>query len=106
MTLAIDDFGTGYSSLSHLQRFPFDILKIDKSFVDELGVDQGGTEIVAAVVKLAHALGLQVIAEGVETERQLDALLRLDCDFAQGYLFSRPVPAHELVEKFPLPLGA
>ena len=105
MTLAIDDFGTGYSSLSHLQRFPLDILKIDKSFVDELGVDQGGAEIVAAVVKLAHALGLQVIAEGVETERQLDALVRLDCDFAQGYLFSRPVPAHELVEKFPLPLG-
>ncbi len=106
VTLAIDDFGTGYSSLSHLQRFPLDILKIDKSFVDELGVDRGGAEIVAAVVKLAHALGLQVIAEGVETERQLDALGRLDCDFAQGYLFSRPVPAHELVEKFPLPLGA
>jgi len=106
VTLAIDDFGTGYSSLSHLQRFPLDILKIDKSFVDELGLDQGGAEIVAAVVKLAHALGLQVIAEGVETERQLDALVRLDCDFAQGYLFSRPVPAHELVEKFPLPLGA
>jgi diguanylate cyclase (GGDEF)-like protein/PAS domain S-box-containing protein len=106
VTLAIDDFGTGYSSLSHLQRFPLDILKIDKSFVDELGVDRGGAEIVAAVVKLAHALGLQVIAEGVETERQLDELLRLDCDFAQGYLFSRPVPAHELVEKFPLPLGA
>jgi diguanylate cyclase (GGDEF)-like protein/PAS domain S-box-containing protein len=106
VTLAIDDFGTGYSSLSHLQRFPLDILKIDKSFVDELGVDRGGAEIVAAVVKLAHALGLQVIAEGVETERQLDALLGLDCDFAQGYLFSRPMPAHELVAKFPLPLGA
>jgi diguanylate cyclase (GGDEF)-like protein/PAS domain S-box-containing protein len=106
VTLAIDDFGTGYSSLSHLQRFPLDILKIDKSFVDELGVDQGGAEIVAAVVRLAHALGLQVIAEGVETERQLDALRHLDCDFAQGYLFSRPVPAHELVEKFSLPLGA
>jgi diguanylate cyclase (GGDEF)-like protein/PAS domain S-box-containing protein len=106
VTLAIDDFGTGYSSLSHLQKFPLDILKIDKSFVDDLGIDQGGTEIVAAVVKLAHALGLQVIAEGVETERQLDVLLRLDCDFAQGYLFSRPVPAHELIEKFTLPLGA
>ena len=106
VTLAIDDFGTGYSSLSHLQRFPLDILKIDKSFVDELGIDRGGAEIVAAVVKLAHALGLQVIAEGVETERQLDVLLDLDCDFAQGYLFSRPVPAHELVDKFPLPLGA
>jgi diguanylate cyclase (GGDEF)-like protein len=106
VTLAIDDFGTGYSSLSHLQRFPLDILKIDKSFVDELGADRGGVEIVAAVVKLAHALGLQVIAEGVETPQQLDALARLDCDFAQGYLFSRPVPAHELVETFPLRLGA
>ena len=58
------------------------------------------------MVKLAHALGLQVIAEGVETAQQLDALARLDCDFAQGYLFSRPVPAHELVETFPLRLGA
>ena len=109
VTLAIDDFGTGYSSLSYLQKLPVDILKIDKSFVDSLGVDQGGTEIVAAVVKLAHALGLQVIAEGVETERQLDALVRLDYVLRLGwggYLFSRPVPAHELVEKFPLPLGA
>jgi diguanylate cyclase (GGDEF)-like protein/PAS domain S-box-containing protein len=105
-TLAIDDFGTGYSSLSHLQRFPLDILKIDKSFVDELGEDHGGAEIVAAVVKLAHALGLQVIAEGVETEEQLDALTRLDCDFAQGYLFSRPLPAHELAVDFSMRLGA
>jgi diguanylate cyclase (GGDEF)-like protein/PAS domain S-box-containing protein len=106
VTLAIDDFGTGYSSLSHLQRFPLDILKIDKSFVDELGNDSGGAEIVAAVVKLAHALGLQVIAEGVETEPQLAALAGLGCDFAQGYLFSRPAPAHELAWSFPLRVGA
>ena len=106
VTLAIDDFGTGYSSLSHLQRFPLDILKIDKSFVDELGAGRGGTEIVAAVIKLAHALGLQVIAEGVETEQQLHVLSGMDCDFAQGYLFSRPMPASELVDKFPLRLGA
>ncbi len=106
VTLAIDDFGTGYSSLSYLQRFPLDILKIDKSFVDELGDNPGGAEIVAAVIKLAHALGLQVIAEGVETEQELDVLRRLDCDFAQGYLFSKPVPAHELVAKYPLRLGA
>jgi diguanylate cyclase (GGDEF)-like protein/PAS domain S-box-containing protein len=106
VTLAIDDFGTGYSSLSYLQRFPLDILKIDKTFVDELGVAPEGSEIVAAVINLAHALGLQVIAEGVESERQLDELARLDCDFAQGYLFSRPVPAHELVTAFPQRIGA
>ncbi len=106
VTLAIDDFGTGYSSLSYLQRFPLDILKVDKSFVDALGVSAEGTEIVAAVVNLAHALGLRVIAEGVETEQQLFELQRLDCDLAQGYLFSRPVPASELVEKFSLRMGA
>ncbi len=103
--LAIDDFGTGYSSLSYLQRFPLDILKVDKSFVDGLGSGEG-SEIVAAVINLAHSLGLQVIAEGVETEAQWEELRKLHCDFAQGYLFSRPVPATELVEKFPLRLGA
>ena len=106
VTLAIDDFGTGYSSLSYLQRFPLDILKIDKTFVDELGTSAGASEIVAAVIKLAHALGLQVVAEGVECESQLAELDRLDCDFAQGYLFSRPVPAHELVDCFPERIGA
>ncbi len=106
VTLAIDDFGTGYSSLSYLQRFPLDILKIDKTFVDELGMAPEGSEIISAVINLAHALGLQVIAEGVETERQLQELERLDCDFAQGYLFSRPVPAHELVDAFPDRIGA
>ena len=94
--LAIDDFGTGYSSLSYLQRFPLDILKVDRMFVEELGMRTGGDEIVAAVIQLAHALGLQVVAEGVETEQQLDVLRSLECDFAQGFLFSRPVPAAEL----------
>jgi ammonium transporter, Amt family len=105
VTLAIDDFGTGYSSLSYLQRFPLDMLKIDKSFVDGLRL-AGGADIVAAVITLAHALGLEVVAEGVETERQLEELRHLGCDFAQGYLFSRPVPAHDLAEGCPVRLGA
>jgi len=94
--LAIDDFGTGYSSLSYLQRFPLDILKVDQMFVHDLGQDGGGDEIVSAVISLAHALGLEVVAEGVETIQQLEILRSLNCDFAQGFLFSRAVPANEL----------
>jgi diguanylate cyclase (GGDEF)-like protein/PAS domain S-box-containing protein len=106
VTLAIDDFGTGYSSLSYLHRFPLDVLKIDKSFVDGLAGGSDGVEIVAAVIKLAHALGLQVVAEGVEQTAQLEQLGSMGCDFAQGYLFSRPVPAHEINDKFTVALGA
>jgi len=95
VSLAIDDFGTGYSSLSYLQRFPLDVLKVDRMFVQELDTGSG-REIVAAVISLAHTLGLEVVAEGVETEQQLETLRALDCDFAQGYLFSRPVPAAEV----------
>jgi EAL domain-containing protein (putative c-di-GMP-specific phosphodiesterase class I) len=98
--LAIDDFGTGYSSLSYLQRFPLDILKVDRMFVEALGMGTGGDEIVSAVIQLAHALGLQVVAEGVETERQFEVLRGMDCDFAQGYLFSRPMPAADLDSPF------
>ena len=104
--LAIDDFGTGYSSLSYLQRFPLDILKVDRMFVQELGQDGGGDEIVSAVISLAHALGLEVVAEGVETDQQLEILRALQCDFAQGFLFSRPVPASELRTLFGLQLTA
>ncbi|CAB4658369.1 unannotated protein [freshwater metagenome] len=91
--VAIDDFGTGYSSLYYLKRFPVDIVKIDRSFVDGLGHDPDDEAIVSAVLGLGHALGLLVVAEGVESELQMQALSALGCDSAQGFLISRPVPA-------------
>ena len=89
--LVLDDFGTGYSSLAYLNRFPFDALKIDRSFVEGLGLEQDRTAIVEAVIGMARALSLDAIAEGVENEVQLAELRRLGCDFAQGHLFSRPL---------------
>jgi EAL domain-containing protein (putative c-di-GMP-specific phosphodiesterase class I) len=93
---AIDDFGTGYSGLSYLTRFPIDRLKIDKSFVKTIGEDGGNAPIVVAVVAMAHSLNMEVVAEGVETQEQLEFLRRLGCDQMQGYLFSRPLPADRL----------
>ncbi len=104
--LAIDDFGTGYSSLSYLQRFPVDVLKVDRSFVEQLGVRAEADTIVASVIGLAHGLGLKVVAEGVETVGQLEVLRSLGCDLAQGFLFSVPRPASEIVAPFPLPVSA
>jgi len=94
--LSIDDFGTGYSSLAYLRRFPLDTLKVDRTFVSGLGVDPDSRAITSAIIELAHALGLEVVAEGVEDQAQLEVLVDLGCDRAQGYLFSRPVPAPEL----------
>jgi diguanylate cyclase (GGDEF)-like protein len=90
--IAMDDFGTGYSSLSYLRRFPFDRIKIDKSFVSELGKRDDCIAIVRAVIALGRDLGIEITAEGVETREQLEMLERVGCDEIQGYLFSRPVP--------------
>ena len=87
----IDDFGTGYSSLSYLERFPVDYVKIDGSFVGKLGEESGAAVLTRGVIDLAHALGLKVIAEGVETEGQLEELKELGCDLAQGHYFSEPL---------------
>ncbi len=92
LRIAIDDFGTGYSSLSNLHRLPADSLKIDRSFVSAMSRQGGGEEIVRTIVELARILSLQVIAEGVETEDHVDVLRRLGCEYAQGYLYSRPLP--------------
>jgi PAS domain S-box-containing protein len=89
--LSLDDFGTGYSSLSRLPRFPIDYLKIDRAFICEMKADNESHEIVRLITKLAHSLGLKVVAEGTETEAQIFDLRQLDCDMAQGYLYSRPV---------------
>ena len=99
LTLAMDDFGTGYSSLSYLKKFPIDIIKIDRSFIHEIPDNQDDMEITSAVVAMAHNLKLKVVAEGIETAEQLAFLRRHRCDVGQGYLFDRPIPGSELIEK-------
>ncbi len=93
--VAIDDFGTGYSSLSYLKKFDIDYLKIDQSFVMNLENDPSNLALSEAIVVMAHKLGLKVIAEGVETPEQRDMLHKIGCDYAQGYLFAKPLPAEE-----------
>lgn len=95
LRLSIDDFGTGYSSLSYLQRFPVDILKIDRSFISGFGEARESQVMVRSIVSLARNLNLKVVAEGVDRQAQCGLLRELDCDFAQGFLFSRPVPADQ-----------
>ena len=95
--LALDDFGTGYSTLAHLQRLKADVLKIDRSFAGQIGRQPRDRQIVAAVTAMAHALGMNVVAEGIETSLQLEALTGLECDQGQGFLFARPLPPEGVV---------
>ena len=95
---AIDDFGTGYSSLGYLKRFPADTLKIDKVFIDGLGVHPEDAAIVEATIAFAHAVGLTTTAEGVEDANQLALIRQLGADRVQGYYFSRPLPAEQMTE--------
>jgi EAL domain-containing protein (putative c-di-GMP-specific phosphodiesterase class I) len=92
---AIDDFGTGYSSLSYLKRLPIEMLKIDRSFINDIFTNSDDKAIVTAIIQMAHSMGIEVLAEGVETEQQLAYLNSLGCDKLQGYLFSKPVPYDE-----------
>jgi EAL domain-containing protein (putative c-di-GMP-specific phosphodiesterase class I) len=96
--IALDDFGTGFSSLEHLRRFPIDVIKIDRSFIEGVEHDPKDSAIAANLVSLAHALGLDVVAEGIETPGQLQLLRELGCDLAQGYLLGRPAPADVVTE--------
>ena len=97
--IAIDDFGTGYSSLACLKRFPFSLLKIDRSFIRDLSDDSDDAAIARAIVSMGHVLGLRVVAEGVETEAQARLLREMGCDEAQGYLFGRPISAGAMTRR-------
>ncbi len=101
--LAIDDFGTGYSSLNYLRRFPVDILKIAKPFVDEIGVNAEATQLAEAIIRLGKTLNLTIVAEGIELPEQRDRLRELQCDIGQGFLFARPMPAEEAAWLLELP---
>ena len=89
--LALDDFGTGYSSLAYLKQFPLNTLKIDKAFIDDIATSSVDKHMTAAIINIAHNLGLKVVAEGVEQEQQLSILRRYDCEMLQGYLYSKPL---------------
>ena len=97
--LAIDDFGTGYSSLAYLSRLPVDVLKIDRSLISDLEANINTQSLVGNICRMAHALDVEVVVEGVENQEQLQILQRLGCDVAQGYLIARPVPEAEFLQQ-------
>jgi EAL domain-containing protein (putative c-di-GMP-specific phosphodiesterase class I) len=101
VNLALDDFGTGYSALSYLRRFPIDRIKIDRSFVNDIDTNQSDAALARAIVGMAHGLNMQVVAEGVETDAQLDLLKHYGCDEAQGYLLARPMAAAKIAAMAP-----
>jgi EAL domain-containing protein (putative c-di-GMP-specific phosphodiesterase class I) len=106
VTLSIDDFGTGYSSLSYLTSFPVNTLKVDRAFVKDMETNKGDATLTRTIISMAHALGLKVVAEGIEDKVQLEMLSKFGCDIGQGYLFSKPLEKVEmllLVETFELP---
>jgi EAL domain-containing protein (putative c-di-GMP-specific phosphodiesterase class I) len=103
VALLMDDFGTGYSSLNYLHSFPFDVLKIDGSFVGRMTEGEQPLQIVRTIIELARVLGMDVVAEGIETRDQYYLLRQLGCRFGQGYLFSRPKSAEEITELLRLP---
>jgi EAL domain-containing protein (putative c-di-GMP-specific phosphodiesterase class I) len=94
--IALDDFGTGYSALSYLKRFPVDVIKADRSFLDGLGTDRRDLAVLRAILAIGDGMDIQVVAEGVETQRQRELLRLSGCPFGQGFLFSRPLPAEEI----------
>ncbi|OES45870.1 diguanylate cyclase [Domibacillus iocasae] len=96
ISISIDDFGTGYTSLSYLRQYPFDKVKIDRSFIDDINNDLNGKRITSAIISLAHSLEMNVVGEGIEDEIQLEYLKKENCDEGQGYFFNRPLPAHSL----------
>ena len=98
--ISVDDFGTGYSSLSYLKQYPIDIIKIDRSFIKDLESDIRNEAIVKTIINLAHNLGMTVVAEGVEKNKQASILLEANCQKAQGFLYSQAVPVEEILEKY------
>ncbi len=95
LRIAIDDFGTGYSSLSYLNKLPADLLKVDKSFIDQMNATDSTRQYVAAIISIGHIMNMDVIAEGVEEEEQMETLRNIGCDFIQGFIWGRPIPPEE-----------